>query len=84
MLVSRNTTQILFRNNFRCMGFIPNKFTNALHSLDNEEKLIGGATALPHKAKVVICGGGVIGAAVAYHLSKRGWGDNTVLIEKEE
>lgn len=35
------------------------------------------------KAKVVICGGGVMGTAVAYHLAMRGWGDQTVLIERE-
>ena len=34
---------------------------------------------LPHKAKVVICGGGVIGASVAYHLSKLGWQDILLL-----
>ncbi|XP_026328200.1 pyruvate dehydrogenase phosphatase regulatory subunit, mitochondrial-like isoform X2 [Hyposmocoma kahamanoa] len=41
-------------------------------------------SALPSKAKVVVCGGGVMGAAVAYHLAKRGWGQKTVLIEKEK
>ncbi|XP_023244971.1 pyruvate dehydrogenase phosphatase regulatory subunit, mitochondrial [Copidosoma floridanum] len=35
----------------------------------------------PKEAEVVICGGGVMGAAVAYHLAIRGWGDKTVLIE---
>lgn len=37
---------------------------------------------LPPKVKVVICGGGVMGAAVAYHLAKLGWGPNTILVEK--
>ena len=37
--------------------------------------------ALPTKAEVVICGGGVMGAAVAYHLAMVGLGDQTVLIE---
>lgn len=38
--------------------------------------------APPKKAKVVICGGGVMGASVAYHLAKLGWGPDTVLIEQ--
>ena len=37
--------------------------------------------ALPTESDVVICGGGVMGAAVAYHLAVAGWGDRTVLIE---
>ena len=36
---------------------------------------------LPSKSQVVICGGGVMGAAVAYHLALAGWGEQTVLIE---
>ena len=37
---------------------------------------------LPHKAKVVICGGGVLGNSVAYHLAEKGWGPGTVILEK--
>lgn len=37
---------------------------------------------LPARKRVVICGGGVMGAAVAYHLSLRGWADETVVLEK--
>lgn len=36
----------------------------------------------PSTARVVVCGGGVIGASVAYHLGKLGWGSETVLIEQ--
>ncbi|XP_078040959.1 pyruvate dehydrogenase phosphatase regulatory subunit, mitochondrial [Augochlora pura] len=36
---------------------------------------------LPKDAKVVICGGGVMGGAVAYHLSLMGMGNQTVIIE---
>ncbi|XP_044734678.1 pyruvate dehydrogenase phosphatase regulatory subunit, mitochondrial isoform X2 [Chrysoperla carnea] len=36
----------------------------------------------PSNAKVVICGGGVMGAAVAYHLAEKGWGSETTIIEK--
>jgi hypothetical protein len=37
---------------------------------------------LPKEAKVVVCGGGVMGAAVAYHLAELGWGPQTILIDK--
>ncbi|KAG8237170.1 hypothetical protein J437_LFUL017290 [Ladona fulva] len=36
----------------------------------------------PKSAKVVICGGGVQGTAVAYHLAKMGWGKETVLLDQ--
>ena len=37
-----------------------------------------GAT-VPERARVVIIGGGVIGASVAYHLTKLGWNDVVIL-----
>lgn len=36
----------------------------------------------PRRARVVICGGGVMGAAVAYHLALAGWGEHTVIMEQ--
>lgn len=36
---------------------------------------------LPKETRVVICGGGVVGAAVAYHLAQMGWGPQTILVE---
>uniref|UniRef100_A0AAQ6AFY7 Pyruvate dehydrogenase phosphatase regulatory subunit n=1 Tax=Amphiprion ocellaris TaxID=80972 RepID=A0AAQ6AFY7_AMPOC len=36
---------------------------------------------LPSQARVVICGGGVVGTSVAYHLAKLGWTD-IVLLEQ--
>ncbi|XP_069700956.1 pyruvate dehydrogenase phosphatase regulatory subunit, mitochondrial isoform X2 [Periplaneta americana] len=38
--------------------------------------------SLPKEARVVVCGGGVMGAAVAYHLAELGWGPQTVLLDK--
>jgi len=35
-------------------------------------------------AKVVVIGGGVVGVSALYHLAKKGWGDNVVLLEKAE
>jgi 4-methylaminobutanoate oxidase (formaldehyde-forming) len=37
----------------------------------------------PDRARVVIIGGGVIGASVAYHLTKLGWKD-VVLLERDQ
>ena len=37
---------------------------------------------LPSRAKVVICGGGAQGAAIAYKLAQRGLGADTVIIDK--
>ncbi|CAK6436780.1 unnamed protein product [Pipistrellus nathusii] len=39
------------------------------------------SVALPAQAQVVICGGGIMGTSVAYHLSKLGWKD-IVLLEQ--
>jgi len=39
---------------------------------------------LPSKAKVVICGGGAQGAAIAYKLAEAGWGGDVLLIEQGE
>ena len=38
---------------------------------------------LPSHARVVIIGGGIVGASVAYHLTKLGWTD-VVLLERRE
>jgi heterotetrameric sarcosine oxidase gamma subunit len=37
---------------------------------------------LPHRARVVVIGGGVIGCSVAYHLAHAGWTD-VVLLERD-
>ena len=36
------------------------------------------------EAKVVVVGGGVVGVSALYHLAKKGWGDDVVLVEKGE
>ncbi len=38
---------------------------------------------LPERAQVVVVGGGVVGCAVAYHLTRRGWTD-VVLLERKK
>lgn len=37
---------------------------------------------LPQQARVVICGGGIAGCSVAYHLALLGWGKDTLLIDQ--
>lgn len=39
---------------------------------------------LPKNCKVAICGGGVMGASVAYHLAQLGWGPQTIVIEQDK
>jgi dimethylglycine dehydrogenase len=36
------------------------------------------------EARVVVIGGGVVGVSALYHLAKKGWGDDVVLLEKAE
>jgi len=36
------------------------------------------------EARVVVIGGGVVGVSSLYHLAKKGWGDDVVLLEKAE
>lgn len=38
--------------------------------------------ALPSECNVVICGGGVMGAAVGYHLALLGLGPQTIILEQ--
>jgi ribulose 1,5-bisphosphate synthetase/thiazole synthase len=40
------------------------------------------AQSLPGEARVVICGGGAQGAAIAYRLAEAGWGQDVVLLEQ--
>lgn len=38
---------------------------------------------LPSRARVIVIGGGIIGASVAYHLGHLGWGRDTLLLERD-
>ena len=41
------------------------------------------ADTLPDRARVVVIGGGIAGASVAYHLTRLGWTDVVVLERRE-
>jgi len=42
-------------------------------------RLLSSDPALPAQAQVVVCGGGIVGCSVAYHLAKLGWKDVLLL-----
>ncbi|XP_077301849.1 pyruvate dehydrogenase phosphatase regulatory subunit, mitochondrial isoform X2 [Arctopsyche grandis] len=50
---------------------------------DYNNGINGSSISIPTKSKVVICGGGLTAAAVAYYLARRGWADRTVILERE-
>jgi glutamyl-tRNA reductase len=60
--------------------------TNVTTSENSNSSLPINITAVIYEkirseADIVICGGGVMGAAVAYHLALAGFGEQTVVIE---
>ena len=67
--------------NSGCWGAVPGR-----HVLWLSPRHLGTAgephaTPLPSQARVVICGGGIVGTSVAYHLAKLGWTE-IVLLEQ--
>jgi len=57
---------------------------NTAHLINASERRRATAESLPAHAKVVICGGGAQGAAIAYRLAEEGWGDQVLMIEQGE
>ena len=53
---------------------------NSKKYASQEERLT--VEKLPEEAKVVICGGGAQGAAIAYKLAEAGWAEDVVLLEQ--
>lgn len=60
------------RNKKQNTAWVANRAFSSDPSLDN-------TFTVPEHARVVICGGGVNGLSIAYHLSQRGWSDVVVL-----
>lgn len=48
----------------------------------NDSKSVLNSDKFPKNTKVVVCGGGVLGAAVAYHLADLGLGHETIVLEQ--
>ena len=56
-------------------------YRSSLSTSCNEEEQRRDKKVVPRDVQVVICGGGVIGASVAYHLPKYGFND-VILLEQ--
>jgi 4-methylaminobutanoate oxidase (formaldehyde-forming) len=50
--------------------------------INQEPRSEAGDTSLPSHARVVVIGGGIVGASVLFHLTERGWND-VVLLERK-
>lgn len=68
------------RKSNHCGVFESNKFIKRQQSLSSSFN--ADDSSFPSKARVVICGGGIMGSSVAYHLAELGWGEHTVVLEK--
>lgn len=67
----------------RCKTALRNqKFARKFCSHNSKNEETDNKIVPPDNARVIICGGGVMGASVAYHLGKIGWGPETILIEQ--
>lgn len=82
--------QTIMRSSFHCRKVVPvanTTWTRWYSSSDQGEEpdfsphstRAKANLTLPDQARVVICGGGVIGLSVAYHLAEKGWTDVVVL-----
>ena len=66
----------------QCTGSVFNRIlSRRLSGTTSENKKLVTNTDLPSHARVVICGGGITGTSIAYHLAERGWND-VVLLEQ--
>ncbi|KAF2368189.1 Glycine cleavage T-protein-like N-terminal [Trinorchestia longiramus] len=45
--------------------------------------LVTISSSPPKNTRVVVCGGGMVGSALLYHLAKLGWANDVVLIDKD-
>ena len=67
--------------NHKVMSFGKYLFRSLLSTYGDGQEQGRGGKALPRDAQVVVCGGGVVGASVAYHLPKCGYTD-VILLEQ--
>lgn len=78
-LLDINNAQITTHNQFD-VKFYASAATNYERTTEKSQY---GTNKLPAQAKAVICGGGVMGASIAYHLGVKGLGNQVVLLEQE-
>lgn len=73
-LVTRHTSihSNIFHNSFRCLHKATSQFS------DDESEIIN----LPSQSRFVICGSGLAGSSLAYHLSLLDHGHNTIVLER--
>ncbi|KAM7348317.1 pyruvate dehydrogenase phosphatase regulatory subunit, mitochondrial [Cochliomyia hominivorax] len=70
--VHSSLTSLQDANVFRKRKFTPHEPTKVAEGV------------VPNQVRVVICGGGIMGASVAYHLALMGWGPDTLLVEQDK
>ena len=80
MALSRLVKPPFLRATKRCLSSRDRdeKNSNLIHASELETPI----GELPSSAKIVICGGGAQGAAIAYKLALRGLGNDTVLLDQ--
>lgn len=63
-------------------NIIANNYVSTTQSSQSNDFAVKSEDNLPRESKVVICGGGIMGAAVAYNLAKLGMAADTVILEQ--
>lgn len=77
----RKPIHLISRNRMHSTsGTLANRFNE---TKENNAPGLYESNALPSKAQTVICGGGIMGAAVAYHLALNGLGHEVVVLEQD-
>ena len=82
MALSRLIKPPSLRATRRCLSSKSRSSEEKDSSLIHASELDRPIGELPSSAKIVICGGGAQGAAIAYKLALRGLGNDTVLIDQ--
>ena len=82
MALSRLLKPPVLRSTRRCLSSKNSPREEKDSNLIYASELDRPVGELPSSAKIVICGGGAQGAAIAYKLALRGLGNDTVLLDQ--